>query len=389
MSTSNEAFVNPQLLVWARRSAGFTLDAAAKKAQVDSDRLAGWEQGQQRPTISQLRKLSEAYNRSITVFFLPEPPEDFPEIHDFRRLPDDKKLIESPTLRFEIRRAHERREVAVELYEEIGEPIPTFDFEISLSDNAESVGQHIRALLGLSIAEQLRWRDPNKALKWWRTAIENLGVLVFQAVQINITEMRGFSINERPLPVIVVNSKDALRGRIFTMLHEITHIFLKQAGICTLDENHVRASEEQRIESFCNRVAGATLVPKEYLQMENLVSRKGYGSEWSNAELATLITRYQVSPETMLRRLLICGYTTQGFYEEKREEFKEDYKALAKEKKGIVVLPHQKAINNVGRTFIRLVLNGYNQEKIAATDVSNLLDIRLKHLGKIEQAVLS
>lgn len=82
-----EALITPALLVWARETAGFDIPTAAKKIGVQPDRLAGWEQGQRRPSIPQLRKLANVYKRPIAVFYLPEPPAAEAVIRDFRRLP--------------------------------------------------------------------------------------------------------------------------------------------------------------------------------------------------------------------------------------------------------------------------------------------------------------
>ncbi len=91
MAKRVEAMVQPELLVWARTSAGLSLDQAAKKVQVGPGRLESWESGKGRPTVrptvKQLRKLGNAYKRPIAVFYLPEPPKDFQPMKDFRRLP--------------------------------------------------------------------------------------------------------------------------------------------------------------------------------------------------------------------------------------------------------------------------------------------------------------
>src|SRR4030042_4366060 len=117
MARSIEALVEPRLLGWGRRSAGLDIESAARKVQVKRECLERWERGESRPTLTQLRKLGRAYKRPIAVFYLPEPPEDFQALRDFRRLPGAVSAVESPELRFEIRRAQSRREPALELYE--------------------------------------------------------------------------------------------------------------------------------------------------------------------------------------------------------------------------------------------------------------------------------
>lgn len=384
-----EALVTAQVLLWARKTAGYSLQEAANRAHVKIEQLESWEQGEQRPSVSQLRKLAKLYKRPLAVFYLPEAPLTFKALHDYRKLPEQAVTVESPELRFEIRRAHERRQVALALYDELGETPPTFQMQVSLASDPEHVANQIRDLLGITYAEQIKWKDAYEARSWWRDALERIGVLVFQATDVALSEMRGFSINEKPLPVLAVNSKDQVRGRIFTMLHEFTHLLLNEDSLCTLDETHKRTSVEQRVEVFCNRVAGAALIPRYYLEMENEVSGKQHKSDWSNETIEALAKKYSVSREALLRRLLTLGYTTEAFYRKRREEFLQEYEELSQKAQSGFVQPDRAAINAAGPSFVRLVLSSYYQDKITAVDVSDFLNIRLKHLSNVERMVRS
>jgi transcriptional regulator with XRE-family HTH domain len=104
--------VRPALLLWAREKAGLQPEEAAAKLRIDADRLREWERGEERPSIAQLRKLGELYNRPLAVFFLPEPPRDFDPQREFRRLPGVTPQNESPELRQLLRVAIFRLEAA-------------------------------------------------------------------------------------------------------------------------------------------------------------------------------------------------------------------------------------------------------------------------------------
>ena len=387
MAKRIEALVQPELLTWARKTAGFELTEAAKKGQVRVERLKEWERGQTRPTMVQLRKLGRLYKRPLAVFYLTDPPEDVQEMHDFRRLPGKVAGVQSPELRFEIRRAQSRRESALDLYAAIEGPPPQFPLNAALSDEPEQLGRNIRDSLGIRFEDQVHWVPGYSAFNEWRAALENFGVLVFQATEVSTSEVRGFSVSETRLPAIVVNIKDSPRGRTFTMLHELCHLVLRQGGLCDLYEEVQRHLEEQTVEVFCNHVAGAALVPRELLLEEDLVRRKTTAAGWSDEELGELATRYGVSREVLLRRLLICGRTTEAFYRQKRKQFQLEYEAQAKRAVGGFAPPDRMAISSAGPTFVRLVLSSYHQDHITASDVSDLLEVRLKHLSKIETAV--
>lgn len=384
-----EALVEPRLLLWARDSAGLTLEQAANKVRIKPERLASWESGTGLPTVNQLRKLGKACNRPVGVFYLPEPPRVPEPLHDFRRLPGETARVESPELRLEIRRARGRRQIALELYEEIEGEAPRFSARARLSDDPEKLAARIRGLLCMPVPDDLRFRDDYEALNRWRSALEDTGVLVFQARGIDPAEMRGFSIGELPLPVVVVNIKDSVRARIFTMLHDFVHLMLRHGGLCDLGETN-RPPEEQRVEIFCNRVAGAVLVPKDDLLKQSLVTRRGEGATWSDDEIVELAGRYRASREAVLRRLLILGHTTRDFYERKRKGFREEYRARGESARALRggPVPYRIAISSAGRLFTRLVLHGYYRERITASDLSGFLNVKLEHMGKIEREVI-
>ena len=241
-------------------------------------------------------------------------------------------------------------------------------------------------MLGVELATQERWTGVYDAFNAWRARIESVGVLVFQMSRVDLEEARGFSLAEEPLPVIAVNTKDAPNARAFTMLHELCHVALRRSGICEPDEDRLLPSEERRVEVFCNRVAGAALVPMRDLLAEDVV-RAHAGALWSEGELRTLARRFSASRFVVLRRLLTAGRTTAAFYRAKHEEWLADaLDQRAKEKAGGGPPPDRAAVAERGQAFVRLVLQSYYQDRITLSDVSEYLGVRLKHLPKIEQA---
>lgn len=379
----SEANPNPALLVWARESAGLSIEAAAKKVDIISERLSAWESGHQRPTFAQLRKLAEIYKRPLASFYLQEPPSRFQAMHDFRRVADYGGTPPSPELTLEIRKAHDRREWALGLFRDIETEPPAVTEIVTLQDSPEDAAARARKLLGVSTRLQAGWRDQYEAFREWRQLIEGVGILTFQATDVDVAEARGFSISERPIPVIVANIKDAPRGRIFTLLHELSHILLNDGGICDLHEaGHDAAST---VEAFCNDVAGATLFPKaELLNSQTVRQHKRGDVTWSDDELASLSRQFGASREAALVRLLALGLTSALYYRQKRDVFLKLYAEQREGQKGFAP-PHQVALSSVGPTFTGLVIESFNRERITASDVSDFLQIRLKHLPEIQR----
>src|SRR5262249_45049676 len=176
---------------------------------------------------------------------------------------------------------------ALELLEQIEEQPREIEMAITLQEDHEVAAERVRAFLGVSLEQQTTWRADYEALKQWRILIENTGILTFQASGVEISEARGFSISERPLPVAVANSKDSPRGRIFTFLHEVAHLLLRDGGICDLHDSE--EDEGSHIEAFCNRVAGATLFPRPALLASETIGRHRRGDmTWSDEELGEI-----------------------------------------------------------------------------------------------------
>jgi len=389
MAQRVEALVHPDLLVWARETAGLDAEVAAKKAGVKPERIAEWEAGQRRPTIKQLRALAWIYRRPIAVFYLPEVPEAEEMPKDFRRLPGQVAGVESSDLRFEIRKAGLRREIALELSGLEGEEPEGIEASASLDESPEEVGARVRDLLGVHLTDQVGWRGPYDSFNGWRGAVEGAGALVFQMTAVELSEARGFSISESPLPTVVVNVKDSPRGRAFSLLHEFGHLMLRDGGLCDLDDVTERPPGELRVERFCNSVAGSALVPSEALFADQTVrAHPGGEVAWSDTELAAIAGRFGVSREVVLRRLLDFGRTNSDFYAQKRIEFLETYERLRQGRQGGFAPPAQMAFASAGPSFTGLVLSSYSEGRITASDVSDYLDVRLKHLPRIQQQLL-
>lgn len=374
------ALIQPALLIWARQSAGIAFEEAAQKADVDVEVLSKWEEGEALPSIPQLRKLGEIYKRPLAVFFLSEPPQGFDPQREFRRLPGVTQQNESPELRLALRTALFRREAARELYELLGEPLPSFDASVRPNEDPEAVGQRIRELLGISWEEQLEWPSAHAALNAWREAIEGLGILVFQTGGVELEEMRGTGVPHGPLPVILLNNADAPHGRIFTLIHEFVHILLANGGHITSAIEGARNPEDQLLERVSNRFAAAALMPRREFLAE--VAARPAVLAGGNDALRRFANRIKVSAEAILRRLVSLHRVSTALYRQKREEWQERswFTPLSSEGGPPIQV---KVIASVGRSFVSLILEGYQRNAISSSDVSDYLGVKLKYLDKI------
>ena len=241
MAATVKAAVAPAVMRWARESHGLSLEEAAERLHVHAERITAWEAGEDRPTIGQLRRAAEVYRRPFGVFLLSEPPTDaFRLPHDFRRLPGDVPQPKSERLTYQLRLTAERRLQALELYEDLGERPEAFPVRTQLGEDVDRIADALRNALKVTAEEQATWRTPEAALPAWKAKLEGAGVLVVQFSRVAVSEMRGASVVEFPLPVIALNAKDSAAGRGFTLFHEVAHISLGGGSLCDIDDDHVR-----------------------------------------------------------------------------------------------------------------------------------------------------
>lgn len=382
MSKSIPALINPDMLVWARKTARLTLEDAAQKAGVSTEKLSACEAGEVMLTFSQLMKIAGVYKRPVSLFYLKEPPSGWAPIQDFRRLTDVAPGFSS-RLTYAIRQARERREVAVELRSELDEPIQAFEFTAAIHDDVERTGAAIRAYLGVTELHQLEWK--RKAFEGWRAAVEAKDVLVFVVPRLDLSEMRGTAIAEREFPIILVNGQDRTGGRVFTLLHEFCHLAVRQSGVSGSGGEEDDAPNPA-VERFCNRVAAAALMPNDLLLDLPLVRQKRDKKTWEMEELEALSLRFGVSKEAMLLRLLSLGKTTSEFYRKMRPLFLAEYAALTDQQSSGGPPHHVQVMSQLGRNFTQLILEGYHERRLTMRDVANYFNMQVKNIPAIDKA---
>jgi Zn-dependent peptidase ImmA (M78 family)/transcriptional regulator with XRE-family HTH domain len=372
MAPRVEALIKPELLVWARSTAGFSLAEVGEKLRLERDRIDAWEVGNEAPSIPQLRKLAELYRRPLAVFYLQAVPAAFQVIRDLRRLPGAGFRRLPPDLLLEVRRASQHRALALELLDEAGEQPPAFALSALPTDEPEAVGGTIRAALGITPDVQARWRDADgrTAFNEWRSRIESVDVLVFQTTRVAPEDASGFALAEEVLPVIGVNRKDAPTRRTFSLLHELAHLMLRVSGVSDLDTDAARPPEDQSIEVFCNQVTAAALIPRDILLGDPRVAQHGGRSaEWADNEISDLSRSFGVSREALLRRLLTFGRTTDEFYRRKRAQYAAEFQVQRERQRsqppeeGIPRNMPRETVSNYGRPLVRIVLENYYQNK--------------------------
>ena len=271
--------VNPEILAWARETAGLTPKAAVAKVGINDawgvaavDRLMSLERGEIEPTRPVLVNMARQYRRPLITFYLAAPPRRGDRGADFRTLPAERSEETDALIDALVRDIQSRQSMVRALLEEEdeAEPLPFLGcLNDPESGPAETVLLRRRAeralqeLLGrdLTADAYYRQRGPREAFALLRTRIEDAGVFVLlkgdlgsyhTALEVDV--FRGFAIADEVAPFVVINDHDSAPAWSFTLLHELVHLMLGQTGISAADPG-------RGIERLCNSVAAAWLLP--------------------------------------------------------------------------------------------------------------------------------
>lgn len=379
--------VSPSALRWARESAGYPrpedaiAQASATLRRVLDRHLAGWESGGQRPSVAQARSLAKFYHRPLTDLYLREIPADMqdPQPPDFRR--DAPKKPFSPNLRLLLRQAHERQKWVREFLAESPESGLFRPPPARRPADAEALGAAMRAWLGADAATLAAMTRRAEARTYWTGLAEARGIIVLQSHrhksrQVPPGEFSGFAMADDQAPVIVLNSGDSDAKRIFTLLHEIAHLWLETPGISrvsfTLD-----AFTKRDAEAFCNRAAAAALLPMREFRNAWQAGRD------DETAIDSIAHNFKASHSATTVR----AAAMQLIDRQRCTDLLATYKRLAKEaaarRKGGRAVPDRQALGRSGHYFARLALDAYEQGIISALDLSHLFGTKLDHLSKI------
>lgn len=281
--------------------------------------LPDWESGYKKPTMKQLEAFANATHTPIGYFFLPKPPHEEIPIPDLRTIQNQEVSAPSPDL-LDTLYAMQRRQAW--LREELIEcEADSLDFvaSSSVSDDPQGVGLEMRRMVGLSAGWASAVHSWREAIGELRRSIDGLGVTaIINGVvgnnthrKLDVEEFRGFALSDEYAPLVFVNGADAKSAQMFTLAHELAHIWL---GESALTNTGLTSHPSQEIESWCNQAAAEFLVPAEEL--------KGYWREvrHKEAQFDIIARRFKVSPIVASRRAmdlhLVSRETFFSFYEE-------------------------------------------------------------------------
>ena len=306
MTTAN---INTDMLTWARERSGISVPDFARRCGISEERLREWESGERKLTFNQAMRFAEKAHVPFGYLFLAKPPEEVLPIPELRTLEGQGVQRPSAELLDLVKLMMQRQEWYREYLQQHFAEANPYVGRASYSDSVESIVEDIRACLGVEPhPTRGKWDDYYRDLV---QRIESLGILVMRqgnlghhSRPLNVDEFRGFAIVDEYAPIIFVNHSDALGARLFTLIHELCHIWIGQSGISDGNTNTHRQEEV-----LCNAVAAEFLVPAQEFR-----ALWQHDSESWEDNLPPLEAHFHVSTWALARRALTLNFISQQEY---------------------------------------------------------------------------
>ena len=299
--------VKPELLHWACERAGVSVPAFAKRFP----RLEAWTNGEAKPTLKQLESFANATHTPVGYLFLPEPPEERLPIPDFRTVAGKRAARPSADLLETIYICQQRQEWYRDFARTTGESALPFVGSVRVGADVEKTSNAIRSTLKFDLEARAQMPTWVEALRHFIEQADAMGVLVMRnSVVLNNThrhldpdEFRGFALNDDLAPLVFINGADTKSAQMFTLAHELAHVWLGQSAI---SDAQASADPDHEVELWCNKVAAELLVP-----LTALKSEYRRGAEL-HREVDRLARHFKVSTLVILRRIHDAGGLTRA-----------------------------------------------------------------------------
>lgn len=310
--------IKPELLTWARERAGLETDTLVHRFP----KLAAWQQGTVTPTLKQVEDFARATHTPVGFLFLQEPPVEEIPIPDFRTIRNKTISRPSPDLLDMIYVCQQRQEWYRDFARsERASPL-SFVGSATLSNSVETTARIMRHALGFDIEERRRMPTWTDALRLFIAQADEAGIMVMcsgvvlnnNTRRLDPEEFRGFALSDSHAPLVFINGADTKAAQMFTLAHELAHIWLGQSAVSDAQASLV---PEHQVERWCNNVAAELLVPLAVLKQE-------YDRSLNlRASLDHLARRFKVSTLVILRRIHDAGgLTREEFWREYEKEMK-------------------------------------------------------------------
>ncbi|MEO5376401.1 MAG: XRE family transcriptional regulator [Magnetococcus sp. DMHC-6] len=379
-----KALIKPQMLRWARERASLSVERLADKLKTTVERLQSWEQGGDSPTFRQAEKIAQQTHVPFGYLFLSTPPKEKLPIPDLR-IQGGGVLTEQPSVEFLdlIHNVRFQQDWYRDyLLEQGAERLP-FVGKFRLGEKIRKIALDISDVLQLESlrASQSNWEE---YLRYLCDRCEEVGIWIMRAGYVgsnthrglDLYEFRGFAISDPIVPLVFINGKDAKAAQIFTLAHELAHIWLGESGVSNIRLDEEAPGPQAKIEQVCNAIAAEVLTP----QAQFLNAWQADAGLAENVRV--LMKSFKVSGVVIARRARDLGKIS---IEEYMTFFRQEQKSWDKQRENQKGGGNFYATNPVmnGRNFTQAVLYSAMSGKLLLRDAGGLLHLTPSTVQKL------
>lgn len=383
-----EAFITPTLIRWARERSRVSTDSAADKLNVKRDTLVAWETGAARPTLRQAQNIARKFNVPFGYLYLSVPPKESLPLPDLRTMASVPPRKPSPDFLDVLHDALRKLEWYRKYLEDENALPVSFIGRFNLGASPQTVAADMRATLGIDHAMRQKSKTWELFLTEFIRKAEEARVLVLRSSIVgsntrrllDVEEFRGFAISDVLAPLVFINAADAKAAQIFTIAHELAHLWIGQSGISNPDYRQRSDQQQNEIDRYCNSIAAEVLVPGE-----------DFALRWNDfrtldENVENLAERYRVSKFVILRRAYELGKVDADVYRTKYEELLEASRPKRADGGGdFYMLLMSRNSSRLTATLVVAAAEG----RVTSREAASLLSVRIATLRGIEKHILA
>ena len=383
----NSALISGTVIQWARKRLGKSHEQIADEigSGVKPQDIAHWESDQNLPNFRKAQKLAVALHIPFGYLFLSDSPKNDIKVPDLRTI-GSKPITEfSANLLDQLRNLLLKQEWYRDYAISEGRKAVALVGRFNLNSSYEKVASDIANELGINADFRTAASNWEGFLTNFMASAEAAGILVIRSGVVassskrtlNVKEFRGFVLSDPIAPLVFINGADSTSAQVFTLAHELAHLWIGKSGISNPNPKKRSADENNSVERFCNQVAAELLVPHaEFLK------------RWRHADavennVRMLVRYFRVSTHVILRQAFEQDKISRQEYEERIEAEEERFRLQQKEEReGGGNFYRTMRVRN-SRILVSSVLEAIQTSKIGLRDAATLLGCKVPTLKNV------
>jgi Zn-dependent peptidase ImmA (M78 family) len=374
----NTVAIKPALIDWAIQRSGLSFSYFVKYFP----KLEAWQKEEAQPTINQLESFARKTQTPFGYFFLEEPPVETIPIPDFRTLGDQLLATPSPNLIETIQKMQLRQSWMHDYLVELREKPLSFVGTKNIRDDIYVAAEQIRGTLGLTEDWSFNLGDWREALHFLINSVDETGILIMKNGvvgnnthrKLNVKEFRGFVLIDSYAPLIFINGNDYEAAQMFTIAHELAHVWLGKDALFNL---HDLQPFNNDIEKYCNVVAA------EFLVSQKMLKEFWPAASHSENPYKFLSRKFKVSQIVIARRALDLNLIDHNQFYQYLKEYKEEQEQFLEKKKESAGGNYYNTQNvRIGRRFAIAVRIATKEGRLSYKDAFKLTGLNNKTFDK-------